>query len=55
MSPRPGAKKLMDLYYNTLASTSTEWTYWYTRKYEQLEGEIQIMRRAHSWRPLFRG
>ena len=46
--PTPRAKKLMDLYYNTLASTSTEWTYWYTRKYEQLEGEIQIMRRAHS-------
>ena len=46
--PTSRAKKLMDLYYQTLASTSTEWTYWYTRKYDEMEGEIQIVRRAHA-------
>lgn len=44
----PRAKRLLDLYYQTLASTSTEWTYWYTRKYEEMEGDIQIIRRAEA-------
>lgn len=44
----PRARKLMDMYYATLASTSTEWTYWYTRAYDRAEGDIPIMRRARA-------
>jgi len=44
----PRAKKLMDLYYQSLASTSMEWTYWYTRKFEEEDGELQIIRRAKA-------
>jgi 4-hydroxyphenylacetate decarboxylase large subunit len=31
--PTPRAKKLRDLYYQTLSSATNEFPYWYTRKY----------------------
>lgn len=44
----PRTRKLIDLYYQSLASTTTEWTYWYTRKYTEEDGDIQIIRRAKA-------
>ena len=46
--PTERAVRLMDMYYQSLASTSMEWTYWYTRKYEAEDGELQLVRRAKS-------
>lgn len=46
--PTKRAEKLMNTYYQSLASTSMEWTYWYTRKYEAEDGELQIIRRAKA-------
>lgn len=46
--PTERAHRLMDMYYQSLASTSMEWTYWYTRKYEQEDGELQLIRRAKA-------
>ncbi len=45
---QPGARasKLRDLYFQTLSSASSEFPYWYTRKYFDLEGEIPVVRRA---------
>ncbi len=47
-APTERAYKLMDMYYQSLASTSMEWTYWYTRKYEPEAGELQLVRRAKA-------
>ena len=44
--PGPRAKKLRDLYFQTLSSATNEFPYWYTRKYKELEGEIPVVRRA---------
>lgn len=46
--PTERAVKLMDMYYHSMASTSMEWTYWYTRKYNQEEGELPLVRRAKA-------
>lgn len=46
--PTERARKLMDLYYQSLASTSMEWTYWYTREFEAQSGELQVIRRAKA-------
>src|SRR5512143_721449 len=43
--PCPRAKKLRDLYFDTLSSASNEFPYWYTRKYVELEGEVPVVRR----------
>lgn len=44
----PRATKLLDEYYQALASTTTEWQYNFTRKWEELEGELTILRRAKA-------
>lgn len=44
----PRAAKLRDLYYRTLSSASTEFPYWYTRKYDEENGEVQVVRRAKA-------
>lgn len=42
------AKALLDDYYQALASTTTEWQYNFTRKWEELEGDLTILRRAKA-------
>ncbi len=44
--PCPRAKKLRDLYYQTLSSATNEFPYWYTRKYMELDNEVPVVRRA---------
>lgn len=44
--PSPRARKLRDLYYQTLASAANEFPYWYTRKFVELDGEVPAVRRA---------
>ncbi|MGA7461083.1 MAG: 4-hydroxyphenylacetate decarboxylase large subunit [Candidatus Korobacteraceae bacterium] len=47
------AKKLRDLYFQTLSSATNEFPYWYTRKYAELEGEIPVVRRAAALKEAF--
>ncbi|MGB8886237.1 MAG: hypothetical protein WCC87_05905 [Candidatus Korobacteraceae bacterium] len=44
--PCPRAKRLRDLYFQTLSSATNEFPYWYTRKYTELDGEIPAVRSA---------
>ena len=44
--PGRRAKKLRDLYYQTLSSATNEFPYWYTRKYVELGNEVPVVRRA---------
>ena len=44
--PCPRAKRLRDLYYQTLSSAGNEFPYWYTRRYAELDGEVPVVRRA---------
>jgi len=46
--PSPRAKKLRDLYFDAKSSASMEFPYWYTRRWEELPGEIPIIRRAEA-------
>ena len=45
-SPRASAAK--ELYFEAKSSVSIEFPYWYTRRWEELEGEIPIVRRGES-------
>ncbi|MCT4606167.1 MAG: 4-hydroxyphenylacetate decarboxylase large subunit [Marinisporobacter sp.] len=51
--PTERAKKLRDLYYDTLSSANTEFPYWYTRKWNELEGEVTVVRRAEALKCAF--
>lgn len=51
--PTQRAKKLRDIYYNTLSSTNTEFPYWYTRRWNELEGEVNVVRRAEALKCAF--
>ncbi len=51
--PCPRAKKLRDLYFQTLSSATNEFPYWYTHKYFELEGEIPVIRRAAALKEAF--
>ncbi len=51
--PCARARKLRDLYFQTLSSASNEFPYWYTRKYAELEGEIPVVRRAAALKEAF--
>jgi 4-hydroxyphenylacetate decarboxylase large subunit len=51
--PTPRAKRLLDLYYLTLSSIDTEFSYWYTRKWDELEGDILTVRRAAALKSAF--
>ena len=46
--PTPRAKKLMDIYLNSLSSVNVEFPYWYTREWKKWENDIPIIRRAKS-------
>ncbi|MBF0547953.1 MAG: 4-hydroxyphenylacetate decarboxylase large subunit [Candidatus Riflebacteria bacterium] len=47
-NPTPRAEKLREQYFSALSSVSTDFPYWYTRKYNELEGEIPVIRRAEA-------
>lgn len=51
--PFPRTKKLRDQYFRTLSSVSMEFPYWYTRKYQELEHEIPVVRRAAALKHAF--
>ena len=44
--PTPRARKLRDLYYQTLSSATNEFPYWYSRQYMELDNEVPVVRRA---------
>ncbi|MBN2615612.1 MAG: 4-hydroxyphenylacetate decarboxylase large subunit [Bacteroidales bacterium] len=46
--PGPRATKARELYFETKSSASVEFPYWYTRRWEELEGEVPIIRRAEA-------
>jgi len=52
-SPTARAGKARDRYFETRSSASMEFPYWYTRKWEELEGEIPVIRRAEALRAGF--
>lgn len=48
LDPTPRAKKLRDLYFETLSSVSTEFPYWYNRTYHEYEYDVPVVRRARA-------
>ena len=53
VEPSPRAKRLRDIYYDTLSSANTEFPYWYNRRWNELEGEVDVVRRAESLKCAF--
>jgi 4-hydroxyphenylacetate decarboxylase large subunit len=51
--PTPRAARLRDLYLNTFSSVDLEFPYWYSRVYNQHEGEVPIVRRALALKAAF--
>ncbi|WFD09330.1 4-hydroxyphenylacetate decarboxylase large subunit [Tepidibacter hydrothermalis] len=51
--PTDRAKKLRDIYYNTLSTTDIEFPYWYNRKWKELDGEVTVVRRARALKEAF--
>lgn len=47
-SPTARAEKARQLYFKTKSSACVEFPYWYTRRWEELEGEVPIVRRAEA-------
>jgi len=47
-SPGERANKARELYFEAKSSASVEFPYWYTRRWEELEGEIPIVRRGEA-------
>ncbi len=47
-APTPRADKARQLYLEAKSSVSVEFPYWYTRRWEELEGEVPIIRRAEA-------
>ncbi|MBE0648001.1 MAG: 4-hydroxyphenylacetate decarboxylase large subunit [Bacteroidales bacterium] len=46
--PTPRAAAARERYFGTRSSASMEFPYWYTRRWEELEGEIPVIRRAEA-------
>lgn len=46
--PTKRVEKIREKYFETKSSASVEFPYWYTRKWEELEGEVPIVRRAEA-------
>lgn len=46
--PSARAGKARERYFETRSSASMEFPYWYTRRWEELEGEIPVIRRAEA-------
>lgn len=51
--PHPRVRKLKNLFLQTLSSASCEFPYWYTRKFQETEGDLVIMRRAEALKSAF--
>lgn len=51
--PFPRTQKLRQQYFNTLSSVTVEFPYWYTRKYQELEHDIPVVRRAAALKHAF--
>ena len=49
----PRVEKIRNRYFETKSSASVEFPYWYTRKWDGLEGEVPIVRRAEALRSGF--
>lgn len=47
-NPTKRVEQLRQRYFETKSSASVEFPYWYTRRWEELEGEIPIIRRAEA-------
>ncbi len=47
-APTLRVEKERQLYFESSSSASVEFPYWYTRRWEELEGEIPIIRRAEA-------
>ncbi|MFH1250869.1 MAG: 4-hydroxyphenylacetate decarboxylase large subunit [bacterium] len=47
-SATPRVEIARQMYFDTKSSASVEFPYWYTRRWEELEGEVQIIRRAEA-------
>lgn len=47
-SPSARVAKTRQMYFETKSSASVEFPYWYTRRWDELEGEIPIVRRAEA-------
>jgi 4-hydroxyphenylacetate decarboxylase large subunit len=47
-SPGDRANNARELYFEAKSSASVEFPYWYTRRWEELEGEIPIVRRGEA-------
>ena len=46
--PCKRVEKIRNRYFETKSSASVEFPYWYTRKWEELEGEVPIVRRSEA-------
>lgn len=51
--PKERTKFLRDIYYDTLSTANTEFPYWYTRRWNELDGEVPVIRRAESLKCAF--
>lgn len=47
-APSPRASDARERYFEAKSSASMEFPYWYTRRWEELEGEIPVVRRAEA-------
>lgn len=47
-NPTPRADSARQLYFEAKSSVSVEFPYWYTRRWEELEGEVLMVRRAEA-------
>ena len=52
-SPGLRANNARELYFEAKSSASVEFPYWYTRRWEELEGEIPIVRRGEAMKSGF--
>jgi len=52
-SPGMRANNARELYFEVKSSASVEFPYWYTRRWEELEGEIPIVRRGEAMKSGF--
>ncbi|MCX6244091.1 MAG: 4-hydroxyphenylacetate decarboxylase large subunit [Bacteroidetes bacterium] len=51
--PSARIARARQLYFDTKSSASVEFPYWYTRKWEELDGEITMVRRAEALKSAF--
>ncbi|ADY56819.1 4-hydroxyphenylacetate decarboxylase subunit B [Syntrophobotulus glycolicus DSM 8271] len=46
-------KRLLGLFYQSLSSADNEFTYWYTRRWDELDGSVPVIRRAEALKSAF--